>query len=279
VPLLYQQGACAITKAIEATDWRRYGLEQRGGEGIPFGPAIILVHLASTKVPFTSEAKEAIAAKPEIQAEIELALKICGRNLKAHLNKKESKVKTRAKFDIVQVILPLIAQKSAHIVGKPVPKLEGTITKIMNVVWIEDSVTFEKGRHKVKVTVYNYTPHGQKLSLHMQVPKGSFSPEGSSIFPSDIKDDEKISWELKSIPTTGKFELMFSLVGLDKELYDENEVYYSGINPLFVVGAEPLPGDWDVQGLKIVEQGPAEKGEEEEEEVDYDEQKEALNDE
>ena len=90
VPLLYQQGACAVTKSIERTDWRRYGLEQRGGEGIPFGPAIIMVHVASTKVPFTSEAKEAIANIPEIQAEIELALKICGRSLKTHLNKKET---------------------------------------------------------------------------------------------------------------------------------------------------------------------------------------------
>ncbi len=121
VPLLYQQGACAVTKAIESTDWRRYGLEQRGGEGIPFGPAIIMVHVASTKVPFTSEAKEAIASIPEIQEEIELALKTCGRSLKTHLNKKETKVKTKAKFDIVQVILPLIAEKSAKIVGKPVP--------------------------------------------------------------------------------------------------------------------------------------------------------------
>ena len=126
VPLLYQQGACVITKAVENTDWRRYGLEQRGGYGIPFGPAIILVHVASTKVPFTSEAKEAIANIPEIQAEIELALKICGRTLKTHLNKKETKSKTRVKFEIVQVILPLIAQKSAKIVGKPVPKLSGT---------------------------------------------------------------------------------------------------------------------------------------------------------
>ena len=51
VPLLYQQGACVITKAIENTDWRRYGLEQRGGSGIPFGPAILLVHVASTEDP------------------------------------------------------------------------------------------------------------------------------------------------------------------------------------------------------------------------------------
>ena len=65
VPLLYQQGACAITKAVSDMDWRRYGLEQRGGKGIPFGPAIILVHVASTKVPFTSEGKEAVASFPE----------------------------------------------------------------------------------------------------------------------------------------------------------------------------------------------------------------------
>ena len=139
---MYQQGACCITKAVEAVDWRRYGLEQRGGNGIPFGPAIIIVHVASTKVPFTSEAKEAIASIPAIQNEIEIALRTCGRTLKTHLNKKETKIRTKEKFDIVQVILPLIAQKSAKIVDKPVPSLSGTITKIMNVVWIDDDVTY-----------------------------------------------------------------------------------------------------------------------------------------
>ena len=67
VPLMYQQGACAITQAIEAVDWRRYGLEQRGGKGIPYGPAVLLVHLASTKIPYTSESKEAVANIPDIK--------------------------------------------------------------------------------------------------------------------------------------------------------------------------------------------------------------------
>ena len=87
VPLLYQAGACAITQAVQSVDWRRYGLEQRGGEGIPYGPAIVLVHMCSVKVPFTSEAKEAIAPLPEIMAELDLALKECGRRLKTHLSK------------------------------------------------------------------------------------------------------------------------------------------------------------------------------------------------
>lgn len=278
VPLLYQQGACVVTKSIENTDWRRYGLEQRGGSGIPFGPAIILVHVASTKVPFTSEAKEAIATLPELQAEIELALKICGRSLKTHLNKRETKSKTRVKFEIVQEILPLIAQKSAKIVGKPVPKLSGSITKIMNVVWIDDAVTFEKGHHRVRVSIYNYTPQSQKFNLHMVLPPGSFDYKGLQFFPTEVRDDGKVSWELPKISSTERLDVNFSLTGLNKDDYDENEIYASGINPVFIIGAEPLPGDWDVKGLQITESVEAPVVEEEEEEVDYDESKEALND-
>jgi len=278
VPLLYQQGACVVTKAIENTDWRRYGLEQRGGSGIPFGPAIILVHVASTKVPFTSEAKEAIANLPELQSEIELALRICGRSLKTHLNKRETKSKTRVKFEIVQEILPLIAQKSAKIVGRPIPKLSGSITKIMNVVWIDDAVTFERGRHRVRVSIYNYTPTAQKFNLHMVLPPGAFDYKGLQFFPTEVRDDGKVSWDLPKIASTERFDLNFALSGLNKDDYDENEIYSSGINPIFIIGAEPMPGDWDVKGLQITQSEEAPVPEDEDEEVDYDESTEALND-
>lgn len=278
VPLLYQQGACVVTKAIENTDWRRYGLEQRGGSGIPFGPAIILVHVASTKVPFTSEAKEAIANLPELQSEIELALRICGRSLKTHLNKRETKSKTRVKFEIVQEILPLIAQKSAKIVGRPIPKLSGSITKIMNVVWIDDAVTFERGMHRVRVSIYNYTPTAQKFNLHMVLPPGAFDYKGLQFFPTEVRDDGKVSWDLPKIASTERFDLNFALSGLNKDDYDENEIYSSGINPIFIIGAEPMPGDWDVKGLQITQSEEAPVPEDEDEEVDYDESTEALND-
>ena len=63
VPLMYQQGGCLLTKAIESVDWRQYGLEQAGGRGVPKGPAALLVHLASTNVQFTSEAKDFVLNK------------------------------------------------------------------------------------------------------------------------------------------------------------------------------------------------------------------------
>ncbi|NIP40567.1 MAG: DNA topoisomerase VI subunit B, partial [Candidatus Aenigmarchaeota archaeon] len=78
VPLLYQQGDCAITKAVTGVDWRRYGLN---GKGVPEEPLAMFVHLVSVWVPFTSESKEAVASYPVIIKEIKLALQECARKL------------------------------------------------------------------------------------------------------------------------------------------------------------------------------------------------------
>lgn len=87
VPLLYQEGACAMAKSIMETNWKPYGLQQ-SGDSIPVGPVVIVVHMASAWVPFTSESKEAIAHYPEIIKDIKLALQECGRLLGAYVRKK-----------------------------------------------------------------------------------------------------------------------------------------------------------------------------------------------
>ena len=255
VPLLFQPGACAITKAISNIDWRRYGLEQRGGKGIPFGPAIILVHIASTKVPFTSEGKEAVADLPEIQSEIELALKLCARSLKSHLNKEERRKKTHAKFEIVQEILPEFAEKSAKFLGRPVPNLDMTISKIMNVVWVEPSEKKEKKKiRRITYTIFNYTQSERKLCLHTKVPKEAvnltlFSGE----YFTEMNDEGKATWTIPSIPPSKKVEVNFELTGEMSEVFTLDDVYVSGINPVMVMGAEQLPGDWGIKGMEITE--------------------------
>lgn len=281
VPLMYQQGACATSTAVERIDWRRYGLEQRGGHGIPFGPAIVLIHFASSKVPYTSESKEAIAKIPEIEHEIENALRMCGRKLGSHMKRKVKKAKTREKFDIVQKILPQIADKSSKIVGKKPPDLRKTITKIMNVIWIDEEEVYEKRRHKVTVKVYNYTPKGQKFNLHAILPYDNFDPESCDPKPKEITEEGKVTWELKRIPSTEIGYAKFELFGMDEDEYDETELYVSGINPASVVGAEPLPGDWDLKMKPptVEEITEEEEIEEPEEELDYDEVEEDLEDE
>ena len=280
VPLLYQAGGCALTQAVGNVDWRRYGLEQRGGQGLPFGPAIILVHVCSTKVPYTSEAKEAVATVDEIMSELDLALKECGRRLKTHLTKKAHRAKTREKFDIVQLILPRIAEKSAKIVHKKVPVLDATITKIMGVVWIDEVIEYDKKqkRHKATIRIHNFTDAGKKLNVHVLLPRGvpvkDFDPK-----PSEVRSDGKVTWELKRIDSVAESAVSFVLEGLDEAEYDESDIYVSGINPTLVIGAEPLPGDWELDYAEFEsEQAPAPAEEGEEGEIDYDETEEALED-
>ncbi|MCK4717509.1 MAG: DNA topoisomerase VI subunit B, partial [Thermoplasmata archaeon] len=189
VPLLYQQGACTITRALEGIDWRKYGLEQRGGRGIPNGPAIIFIHVASTKIPFTSESKEAIANVQEIRDEVEKALRDCGRKLKLHLSKRKKKGKAQEKFDIVQQILPEIAKKSAAILGRPVPDITRVITKVMDIVQVKEETIYHQKTKvtEVNIRIKNYRPVAQKLRVYAILPPESLDPTSVSPKPEETK--------------------------------------------------------------------------------------------
>ncbi len=108
VPLQYQQGACAINKAVGATAWRPYGLQQPRGS-LPQGPVLLVVHVASVWVPFTSESKEAIAHYPEILKEIRLAVQACGRNLGRYVRKKKKAAEALRKRSYIEKYIPHIA--------------------------------------------------------------------------------------------------------------------------------------------------------------------------
>lgn len=116
VPLLYQPGACVVTEAIADTNWKPYGLQQ-SGSALPVGPAVIIVHLASVWVPFTSEAKEAIAHYPEIMKEVKLALQECGRKLSLYINKKRRVKDELAKRGYIETYIPHIGLALKELIG------------------------------------------------------------------------------------------------------------------------------------------------------------------
>ena len=99
VPLLYQQSACCSFKAVVETSWKNYNMQQPRGAA-PIGPLVILVHMASVWVPFTSESKEAIADYDEIRKQIRLALQECGRKLGTYLRKR-TRIQKQAQRRIV----------------------------------------------------------------------------------------------------------------------------------------------------------------------------------
>jgi DNA topoisomerase-6 subunit B len=108
VPLLYQQSACAITRSVLTTGWRNYALQQSAG-ALPTGPLIIMVHMASVWVPFTSESKEAIAHYPEIIKEVRLALQECGRRLAAFIRRRRKVAESERKKAYIHKYIPHIA--------------------------------------------------------------------------------------------------------------------------------------------------------------------------
>ncbi len=108
VPLLYQQAACAITRSVLTTGWRNYSLQQSTG-ALPTGPLVIMVHMASVWVPFTSESKEAVAHYPEIIKEIRLALQECGRQLGVFLRRRRKAAESERKKAYIHKYIPHIA--------------------------------------------------------------------------------------------------------------------------------------------------------------------------
>ncbi|MEK6951353.1 MAG: DNA topoisomerase VI subunit B [Nanoarchaeota archaeon] len=133
VPLLYQQGACAIINAIQNTAWRAYGLQQ-SNNALPAGPAMIVIHISSVWVPFTSESKEAIAHYPEIIKEVKLALQECGRRLGMFVNKKRRIGEEFKKRSFIEKYIPHVADALKNIIGLPETKKKEVEEKLAEIL-------------------------------------------------------------------------------------------------------------------------------------------------
>jgi DNA topoisomerase-6 subunit B len=118
VPLQYQPKACAISESIYDTNWRAYELQQPKG-GLPVGPLAVVVHLASVWVPFTSEAKEAVAHYDEIVKEIRQALMECGRKLGNWVRAQESQKWELERKTLFEKYIKELAASIHEITGVP----------------------------------------------------------------------------------------------------------------------------------------------------------------
>ena len=240
VPLMYQQGGCLLTKAIEKVDWRQYGLEQAGGKGIPKGPAAILVHLASTNVQFTSEAKEALADNEIVFEEGRKAMLEMGRGLRKHLEKKKKMAKTREKFELINDILPAIAEKSAAILERPVPNLSGSITRIMNAVIAEEESVWNKETKQVdvKVIFYNYSSRARQYTLLVNWPEKA----GAKMVGNERGGRKETTgiwaWKMETLNPGENTLIEYSLDGLEKGDWTETDVFFRGNQE--VIGATKM---------------------------------------
>lgn len=133
VPLLYQQSACAIYKAVLDVNWRNYTLSQSRG-ALPVGPVVLMVHIGSVWVPFTSESKEAIAHYPEIIKEIQLAVQDCGRKLGVYLRRKKRIQQEVDKRKYIETYLPHIGEALGHILTLKKGQVNSVVKKLKTVL-------------------------------------------------------------------------------------------------------------------------------------------------
>jgi DNA topoisomerase-6 subunit B len=134
VPLLYEEGSCALTKGIKSVTWKSYGLHNSSGS-MPTGPAVIVIHIASTWVPFTSESKAAVSNYPAISKEIKLSIQEAGRALHLYVRKQRKaglEEEKRQKFigysgEVAGAVAKLISKDSYKLKKKD---LEQSVSKI-----------------------------------------------------------------------------------------------------------------------------------------------------
>ncbi len=146
VPLLYQQSSCCAFKSVVETGWKNYGLTQPRGAP-PVGPLVVMIHMASVWVPFTSESKEAIADYDEIRKEMRLALQECGRKLGTYIRRRQKMKREGQKRDVFERYIGEISKACNAIVGANTEELyEALLKQAKRRTEIADAVLDEDGK-------------------------------------------------------------------------------------------------------------------------------------
>ncbi|MBA2117991.1 DNA topoisomerase VI subunit B [Bremerella alba] len=202
VPLQFQHGDCAITKTLAQTNWRSYGLSQSRGN-LPSGPITIMVHIASVWVPFTNQAKEAVASYDDIQKEMRLALQTVGRKLGMFLRRR-MKVKQQAdRRSIFRRYLGEVAQAVSDINGTDKDLIYDQLLEVAKKKTAEADMVMDESGKAVDPTQANY---------------------GGGVLIVDKDDDEMLAEMLnrpaEAEPNASPDE---STQGEQGELFDEDE--------------------------------------------------------
>jgi DNA topoisomerase-6 subunit B len=241
VPLLYQQGGCVTTHAVEDIKWKQYGLNQPGG-GIPIGPVILLIHVASINVPFTSESKDAIADIPIIKEEVDLATKEVARKLKHYLSKQSNLKKRREKEIIITKVLPRMAAKVAHILEKDVPDINPVVANIMGNLLVHRKVRNNgDGTADVAIKVKNFGTSAYSFRVHEMLPCkiSGAKPEPKVV---TMGNDYDYVWDISAAAGASKVLSYKIESATEEELRKLPQLIVEGIEEELVTGAKAFKG-------------------------------------
>ena len=206
VPLVYQQSACAITNTVEDISWRNYKLKQSGSYGIPVGPMILVVHIASTNVRFKSEAKNAISNIPGLEDEIELAVREVARGVKKHIKKQEALKERQEKQEAIDEVINPMAEAFANVLDTDRPDTTRSTAKIMNNVGIQ---TVGASNEEIELLIYNYNSTQYSFTITLDE-----TDEQVTVSPNE---QEKIGFDCDDVKNT-----RLQVSGIEEERLSHN---------------------------------------------------------
>jgi len=125
-PLLFDTGGCAITRAVQSIDWKRYGVKDYEN-----APITIFVNLISVHIPYTSAGKQAISDEDEIMEELRLALMDSGRKAGAYIAGKKKEQERKMKKELFYKYIPETAWAIEAITKQSRKTLEKNLEKLV----------------------------------------------------------------------------------------------------------------------------------------------------
>ncbi|MCR4368486.1 MAG: DNA topoisomerase VI subunit B [archaeon] len=125
-PLLFDTGGCAITKAVQSIDWKRYNVKD-----VENAPITVFVNLVSVHIPYTGAGKQAISDEQEIMDELRLALMDSGRRAGAFIAGKKKEMEKKMKKELFFKFIPEIAAALEKITKEDRKKTEKNLEKLV----------------------------------------------------------------------------------------------------------------------------------------------------
>lgn len=118
VPLQFDKGACAITRAVESVNWRSYGLNQPK-DSLPTGAYVFAVSVTSPFIKFKNASKETIDGGDDLIEEIRRTLMQAGQKLSRHIRAEHKAADLERKISHIEKFGPILVEGLARIIGAP----------------------------------------------------------------------------------------------------------------------------------------------------------------
>ncbi len=125
VPLLFDNGSCAITIGVRDIQWKRYNID------LDTQPVSVLVNISSVHIPYSGVGKESVAQEDEIIDEIKLAVMEAARGVQRYVSGKLRLHNEENRYKTIMRYTKQLAQDLSEITGKDKKKLEKEIEQLV----------------------------------------------------------------------------------------------------------------------------------------------------